>query len=148
MTQCTIVGDGSLKTALIARACTLGICDSVHFAGHVEEIRPYYEAADLFVLSSSKEGLPLALSEAMAYGLPCVATDVGGNAEIIAHGETGLIVEPGSAEKLASAILYLLNNDDSRRQMGQKGRLRVQEHFDINENMARICEVILNGSSA
>jgi glycosyltransferase involved in cell wall biosynthesis len=146
-TECTIVGDGPLKTELIARACTLGICDSVHFVGHAEEVRPYYEVADLFVLSSGKEGLPLSLSEAMAYGLPCIATDVGGNAEIITHGETGLIVEPRNSQELASAILYLLNNPDLRRQMGQKGKLRVQRYFDINQNMARICEVILNDSA-
>jgi glycosyltransferase involved in cell wall biosynthesis len=144
--KCIIVGDGPLRNELIARACKLGICDSVEFIGHVEEVRPYYEAADIFVLSSSKEGLPLVLSEAMAYGLPCVATDVGGNAEIIAHGETGLIVEPGNPAKLASAILYLLNNGDLRRQMGQKGKVRAHHYFDINENIARITEVILNNS--
>jgi glycosyltransferase involved in cell wall biosynthesis len=146
LTQCTIIGDGPLKTALIARACILGVCHSVHFAGHVEDVRPYYEAADLFVLSSLKEGLPLSLSEAMAYSLPCVATDVGGNSEIIANGETGLIVEPGSSDKLASAILYLLNNPGLRRQMGQNGRQRVQQYFDLDENMARICEVVLDNS--
>jgi glycosyltransferase involved in cell wall biosynthesis len=147
-TQCTIIGDGPLKTALIARACTLGICASVHFTGHVEEVRPYYEAADVFVLSSSKEGLPLSISEAMAFGLPCIATDVGGNAEIIAHGETGLIVDPGNSDQLARAILYLLQNAELRHQMGQNGKLRVQQYFDINRNMARICEVILNDSGA
>ena len=142
--KCTIVGDGPLKENLLQKAEELGLSDSIRFIGHVDEVRPFYEAADLFVLSSAKEGLPLVLLEAMAFAVPCIATNVGGNAEVIAHDETGLIVEPGNPEELANAILDLIANADLRRQMGEQGKKRVQYHFNVNNTMARLSEIILN----
>jgi glycosyltransferase involved in cell wall biosynthesis len=133
-----------LKQNLVQKAEALGLSDSVHFIGHVNEVRPYYEAGEIFVLSSAKEGLPLVLLEAMAYGVPCIATNVGGNAEVIAHGETGFIVESANPEQLANAILELTGNADLRRRMGAKGKERVQRDFNIDDTMARLSEIILN----
>ena len=74
----------------------VGLMQTVLFGGYVGDVCSYLEMADVFVLSSDKEGLPLALGEAMAYGIPCVVTDAGGNREIMVHGETGYIVKSGS----------------------------------------------------
>jgi len=101
------------------------------------------EAADLFVLSSDKEGLPLVLGEAMAYGVPCIATAVGGNSEIVSHGQTGLLVKPRSPEQLAEAIEYLLAHPEERYRMGANALRRVQEHFNIEDSMKRLKRVVL-----
>jgi len=99
---------------------------------------PYLELADVFVLSSDREGLPLSLGEAMAYGIPCVATDAGGNKEIVAHGQTGYIVKPGSPEQLADAINYLLTHDEERARMGARAQYRVREYFNIESRMKEL----------
>ena len=121
----------------------LAITQAVQFAGHIDEVRPFYELGDIFVLSSLREGLPLVLLEAMTYGLPCIATDVGGSAEVIMRGETGLVVEPRNPEELAKAILELLADPELRRKMGQNGKKRVEKYFDIDNSMARISQILL-----
>jgi glycosyltransferase involved in cell wall biosynthesis len=121
----------------------LGLDTIVRFAGRAEDVRPYLEATDLFVLSSENEGLPLVLGEAMAYGIPCVVTDVGGNKEIVVHGETGLLVEPGSPERFAEAIVHLLAHPEERRRMGVNARQRVREQFNIEDAMNRLKQVVL-----
>ena len=128
---CTIVGGGPLESELVKKAQSLGLASRVRFTGHVENVRPYMEAADLAVLSSDKEGLPLSLVEAMACGLPCVVTDVGGNREVVQHGITGLVVEAGSPKQLADAIAYLLDNSEERRSMGQAARCSAYERFNL-----------------
>ena len=143
--KCVIVGKGRLEQELKDQAKELGISDSIRFTGYMEQVSPYYEAADIFVLSSLREGLPLVLLEAMAHGLPCIATDIAGNAEVIVHGETGLIVEPGNSEELAKAILNLLMNKELRCAMGINGKKRVEQHFDVNQTVARLKEVIFDG---
>jgi len=141
--RCVILGSGSLESELRARAAELGLTQTVLFGGYVRDVRPYLEVADLFVLSSDREGLPLSLGEAMAYGVPCVATDVGGNKEIVLHGETGLLVEPGSSERLAGAIQYLIAHPDERNRMGVNASRRVHECFDINDSMLQLRSVLL-----
>lgn len=133
--RCVILGYGPLESELRERAVDLGLMQTVLFAGYVGDVRPYLEMADVFVLSSDKEGLPLALGEAMAYGIPCVVTDAGGNREIMVHGETGYIVKPGSPEQLAEAINYLLVHDEERSRMGANAKQRVWEQFNIENSM-------------
>ena len=135
--RCLIVGGGRLEADLRARAEKLGLSAAVHFTGHVEEVRPYLESADVCVLSSEKEGLPLSLVEAMAYGLPCVVTDVGGNREIVLHRRTGLLVEFGSPEALARAIEYLLGHPEERKRMGEEALKHVRAHFDSSRMLER-----------
>ncbi len=86
---------------------------------------------DIFVLSSLQEGFSNALVEAMALGLPCVATDVGGNAEAVQHNITGLIVPPKEPESLARALLGLVDDPERRRIMGQTGEVRARQEFDL-----------------
>lgn len=140
---CIVAGDGPLRTRLTQQAADLGVSSSVFFVGFVLDIRPYLDACDLFVLSSDKEGLPLALLEAMAYEVPCIATDVGGNSEVIAHGENGLLVTPGSSEALAAAIRYALDNSDAMRRMARNGAERVRREFRVEDSMTRLGAVLL-----
>jgi glycosyltransferase involved in cell wall biosynthesis len=144
--RCVILGRGTLEAKLRSLADDLEVADRVVFAGHVGDVRPYLEVAELLVLSSDKEGLPLCLGEAMAYGIPCVATDVGGNKEIIVHGQTGLLVKPGSPEPLAEAIEYLLAHSDERSRMGAQGLARVQAYFDSEQAMATLQRELLGES--
>ena len=135
--ECTIVGGGPLEAELRRKAAALGLSSAVRFTGHVDDVRPFLAKADMFVLSSEKEGLPLSLLEAMAFGLPCVVTDVGGNREIVLHQRTGLVVEFGSATKLAEAITHLLMHPEERRRMGQEARRHAYEHFDAGQQFER-----------
>jgi len=99
-----IVGDGPLRADLEARARELGVGGSVEFVGESFDVPRFLKAANVFVLSSLWEGLPITLIEAMSAGLPCVVTSVGGIPEIIADGENGLLVEPNDPDALAQAI--------------------------------------------
>jgi len=135
-----------LEFELRRKTVELGLADTALFIGHVSDVRSYLEVADLFVMSSDKEGLPLSLGEAMAYGIPCIATDVGGNKEIVSHGQTGLLVKPRSPEQLAEAIDYLLAHPEERSRMGVNARRRVQEHFNIEDSMRRLKRVLLGDS--
>jgi len=143
--RCLIIGDGSLEAELRALAAELGVDRTVTFVGRTDDVRPYLELADIFVLSSKWEGLPLSLLEAMAYGLPCVATDLAGNREVVAHGDTGLIVKSGSPEALAEAVLSLAEDTKERDRMAVNARKRVEEHFDIEAAMTRIKAALFPG---
>jgi glycosyltransferase involved in cell wall biosynthesis len=105
--------------------------DGVRFLGSVDDVVPYLQVADLFVLPSAAEGLSLALLEAQATGLPAVATNVGGNPDIITNGENGLLVPPDDHDSLSYAIIALLNNTEQRDAYGQRGRERVLRDFTL-----------------
>lgn len=141
--SCIVAGDGPLRSRLARQAAELGVSPSVFFVGFVPDIRPYLDACDLFVLASDKEGLPLALLEAMASEVPCIATDVGGNAEVIAPGENGLLVEPGSREALAGAIQYAFTNHEAMRRIARNGAERVRRDFRIEDTMKRVEAALL-----
>ena len=95
----------------------------------------------MFVLPSFAEGLPVTILEAMAARKPVITTPAGGNAEIVSHGETGLIVPSGDHDQLAEAILHLLHNPEKARLMGQKGYERVQAHFSLKQMVERTFQV-------
>jgi glycosyltransferase involved in cell wall biosynthesis len=103
--------------------------DRVHLPGHRADARALLDAADVFVLPSRHEGMPLALLEAMDAGLPVVATRVPGCTEVVVDGVTGLLVPPGNPPALAAAIARLLADPALRRRMGRAGRLRYLESF-------------------
>jgi glycosyltransferase involved in cell wall biosynthesis len=126
-----IAGEGACLAELRALANHLDLAGQVRFLGRVEDVPALLGRASLFVLPSLTEGISLTLLEAMARGLPVVATQVGGNPEVVAEGETGLLVPPGRPEELASAILHLLASPELSRRMGEAGRRRVRERFDV-----------------
>lgn len=142
--RCRILGTGPLEAELRARASQLGLSELVRFVGYVEDVRPHLREADLFVLSSDTEGLPLALLEAMACGLPAIVTEVGGTGEVVVQNETGLLVRRGDSEGLARGIRQLLGNAATREEMGLAARRRIDEHFEIEQAMQRLQSVIVS----
>ena len=103
-----IAGTGSCRAALESKAARLGVSHRVHFLGHRRDPASLLARANVFVLSSHVEGLPLSVLEAMAAGVPVVATNIGGTREAIEHGTTGLLVPPGDSNALAAAIVQVL----------------------------------------
>ncbi len=132
-----IAGDGVCMPALKDLIDQLGISDqSVRLLGPVQDIPGLLSRASVFALSSLTEGVSLAIMEAMASGLPVVATRVGGNPEVIADGETGLLVPHSDPESFATALLALWQNPNERQRMGDRGRLRATEQFDVRRMIA------------
>jgi glycosyltransferase involved in cell wall biosynthesis len=130
-TKILLVGDGPLRPQMEDKAEALGLSDSIIFTGIRHDVQKILALLDLFVLPSLWEGLPVALLEAMAAGLPVVATAAGGTPEAVVDGTTGLLVPPRDPLALAKAITRLLNDPELRRQMGQAGQKRVIEHFSV-----------------
>jgi glycosyltransferase involved in cell wall biosynthesis len=146
--KCMIVGGGSLEPTLKAEACRLGLSDTVLFAGHREDVRPYLEAADVYVTSAEREGFGLAVVEAMAFELPCVATKIGGHDEILAERGTGVLVAPCSPEELARGIESLLDHPAQAQAMGIAARKVVEERFNVDRMAAQIGDVLLLKASS
>jgi len=133
-----IVGEGKGRQALgrVARRC--GIAQRVIFTGFQQDVVRHEAALDVFCLPSLKEGLSLAALEAMALGKPVVASRVGGTPEVVADGETGLLVEPANPEALAGALASLLRHPERARRMGDAGRKRVERLFDLERTVDQI----------
>ncbi len=126
-----LVGDGEMRPELERLAAELCLGDAVRFHGFHDDVRPFLAAADLFVLSSLSEGIAITLLEAMAAGLPVVATDVGGNSEVVVHDETGLLVPVGNPAALADGLLRMLGDPAAAGRMGRAGRERVATNFAL-----------------
>jgi glycosyltransferase involved in cell wall biosynthesis len=127
-TRIAVFGDGPLRGVLSGRAASLGL-DAV-FHGHVADPWERLAEADVFVLPSRAENMPIAILEAMALALPVVATRVGGVPELVADGETGLLVDPDDAAGLANALDSLLSDPRRAAAMGRAGAARAAEDFD------------------
>lgn len=130
-----IVGDGEERIALERLAHELRLGDIVTFHGLHAEVRPFLDAAGVFVLSSVSEGIALTLLEAMAAGLPVVATDVGGNREVVLPGETGTLVPATDPAALAAAILATLSDPIRAAAMGAAGRARAAQFFSLDQTV-------------
>ncbi len=131
--QLLIVGGGKDERRLKKKAEDLGI--KALFLGERDDVAEILQVIDVFVLPSFYEGFPVVILEAMAAGLPVVATNVGGNREVILDGRTGFIVEPGSPDKLAEKIKDLLEDDEIRKNFGEAGFKRVKENFSIDKTV-------------
>jgi glycosyltransferase involved in cell wall biosynthesis len=126
-----IVGDGPERRAVEAELRRLGLEGRVQLLGERSDVRQLLSTAHLFVLSSDSEGLPISVLEAMAAGLPVVASAVGGVPELVVHGETGLLVPPRDTRALADALDRLLVDADLRRRFGAAARSRAGTLFDV-----------------
>lgn len=131
-----IVGDGPERENLERLAEDLQVNSRVIFTGFREDTHRCYRVMDIFLLTSFTEGTAMTLLEAMASGLPCIATDVGGNGEIVRDEETGLLVASNDDVDLAEAIERLLADEALRLKMGAAGRGRFEECFTV-EKMAQ-----------
>jgi glycosyltransferase involved in cell wall biosynthesis len=127
----TIVGDGPDRPAVEAEIRAAGLEGVVELAGERHDVPRLLADAEVFVLSSRSEGAPLSVLEAMAAGLPVVASAVGGVPEIVADGATGLLVPPGNVAALAAALEQLLADAALRRRLGAAGRERARARFDL-----------------
>lgn len=135
-----ILGDGPQAGELLTLARELGVTGGVGFPGAVAEVAPYLRAADLFVLSSRAEGMSNGLLEAMACGLPVVASDVGGSRDLLGQDEGGRLVPPGDADALTAALEMVAGDPDLRRKLGQAARERAMA-FDIGAVVERYLDL-------
>lgn len=119
-THFLIVGDGPLRNELHDFAEDLGIFENIHFLGFRTDCEKLLKIMDIFVLSSIDEGLPMALLEAMATKKPVVVTSVGSIPKVIKNNENGFLVEPANSKELAEKIIYLLNNEQKRKEFSEQ----------------------------
>ncbi|HMF11872.1 MAG TPA: glycosyltransferase [Gemmataceae bacterium] len=131
-----IAGDGPCLAQLKNLTEELGISGHVRFLGQVRDVPALLAQASLFVLPSLSEGVSLTLLEAMARGLPVVATRVGGNCEVVVHGETGLLVPAKDPGALAVEMLQLRSDPQRADAMGRAGRRRMEHLFDVRSMVA------------
>ena len=129
------------RIALRDKASTLGVEPYVVFAGYKKEIHRYYEIMDISVLTSFSEGLSLTLLESMGYGIPIVATRVGGNPELVVEGETGYLVPVKDNRTLVDRIVTLLQDKELRGRMGKEGRLRAERKFRMRDVASRYLDI-------
>jgi glycogen(starch) synthase len=129
--ELTLIGDGPIRATLEQQALQKGIADRIFFTGWLdrEEMDRFYHEANLFVFPSRHEGMPNALLEAMACGLPVIASRIAGNEELVIPGETGLLVPPQDSGALRKALETLLTAPENRKKMGIAARQRVETHY-------------------
>jgi glycosyltransferase involved in cell wall biosynthesis len=132
-----IAGDGELRPAVEARIRERGVSDHVTLLGWQQDMPEVYRNLDVFVLTSLWEGQPCVFAEAMASGLPIVATQADGATEAITEGVTGFVCPLRDITRLADRVLRLVGDPELRRTMGKAGRERVGE-FDIDLSVARL----------
>ena len=136
-----IVGGGRRIDAVRQLAESLGLAGAVHFLGPRHDVPDLLHAMDIFVLPSYSEGVSLALLEAMAAGLPVVATAVGGLPEVVTDGENGLLIPPRDAEALAGSLERLLTDPAFARELGENARKHVREHYSLDRLGREINEI-------
>ncbi len=135
-----MVGDGPLRPQVETLATELGLTNRLILTGLRHDVPELMAAFDIFVLSSLWEGLPRVLPQAMAMGLPMVATAIDGNVEAIEDGVNGLLVLPGQPAALAQAVIRLLRDPQMAQRMGQAGRARADE-FDARKMVGEIANL-------
>jgi len=144
-----IIGSGPLEEEMKKMTQSLNIGESVEFVGFVSNVDTYLKNADMFILASRTEGMSNALLEAMSYGFPCIATNVGGNGELLGGedkeiplGEyviarNGLLVNPDDVKGLSEAILYLVRHKEERAELGRRSRTFIKENYSIDSIAGR-----------
>jgi Glycosyltransferase len=135
-----ILGTGSLEGTLKSRASR---DERIIFPGWKENAADYVKAADIFVLPSFGEGLPVSLLEAMSCGLACVSTQIGGVTELIRNGENGVLVKPGEPEALAGELKKLINDPAARERLGKAARVFVENNMSMEKVTATYAELYL-----
>jgi glycogen(starch) synthase len=138
----TIVGDGPERAGLERQASALGLGDRIDFPGRVPEIPPYLNAATVVVMPSRwEETFGLVALEAALMGRPVVVTRAGALPEVVAHGETGLVVDKEDDQGVAEAVAFLLENPEKARRMGEAGRERALRNFGLQACIGRYDEL-------
>ncbi len=141
VSRLVVVGDGPERSALEALTDELGISGRVEFLGFRQDVQLLLQEADIFVLSSRYEGISIALLEAMRAGLPAIATRVGGMAEVLVDGETGILVPGDHQEAMAQAMITLAQSPAERRRLGDQGYARMRDSFSMSVMVERYLSV-------
>lgn len=136
----TLVGDGPLKAAAEQQAIELGIAEHVHFAGDQHDVSGYLMNASVFVLMSDFEGLPLSIIEAMAVGLPVIASDVGGVRELVESGYNGYTIR-NDAQALSKYLTKILTDDKGRRRLAKQSRRSFEQSFQFKRTYKQTMEI-------
>jgi glycosyltransferase involved in cell wall biosynthesis len=139
--RCIIAGEGECRREIEACIGSFGMGDHVALPGIRKDVPRLLKAADVFVLSSTREGLPVSLIEAMASATAIVATDVGGIPDAVSDGRNGLLVPPGEPQALAGAVERLLGDGDLRKRLGGAARETAGEHFSLEYVVRRTEEL-------
>jgi glycosyltransferase involved in cell wall biosynthesis len=137
-----LVGDGPDRHNLEQQIQQSGFDEQIILAGAVnqDKILDFYHQADIFVLASFAEGIPVVLMEAMIMEIPCISTHITGIPELIGSGE-GLLVAPADVEALTEAIALLMDNPELRRTLGQAGRQKILQHYELQKNTKQLAEI-------
>ncbi len=136
-----VAGSGALDESYRQIADSLGIGDRVHFLGQRDDIPDLLAASDIMVLPSLLEATPYIVIEAMAAGIPVIASGIFGIPELVKDSETGILVEPGNEASLAASIMKLMDNESLRTGMGKAGLARFRSYFTLNESVSRTVDV-------
>jgi glycosyltransferase involved in cell wall biosynthesis len=136
-----LVGEGAERPALEALSRELGITDQCWIPGETSTVASWLGSIDVFVLPSLSEALSNSLMEAMSSGCAVIASRVGGNPELVLHGETGLLFEAGNAEDLAAQLRAMIRNDESRQSMAAAGARRIATEFSLEVSSRRMGEI-------
>lgn len=131
-----IIGDGQMRKELETLAQALEVFDKIYFAGRVNDVAGYLEQLDIGIICSDSEGLSNALLEYMLKGVAAVATEVGGNSELIEHERTGLLVPPNHEQALANAIIRLIENSPLKNQLAHAARQKAEAEYSWEKCMA------------
>jgi glycosyltransferase involved in cell wall biosynthesis len=144
-TQYYAIGSGTDLERHKKLALEKGVENSVHFLGSVDmaTLRDCYRNCDVFVMCSAREGFGIAYLEAMQYGKPVIAANSGGAPEVVKDCETGLLVDYGSANQIATAIIRLCSDSALRHKLGEAGRARVENNYTFEHFKQRLHKIIL-----
>ena len=140
-----IVGTGSYLNDLKIMVEKLNVGDKVTFHGRVsdEELSRIYSEADIYLIPTMRyEGLPLALLEAMAHGIPTISSKIGGNSDVITHDSDGLFIKPGDLEELITGIKKLGNDSELRKRISMAARDTTEKRFDKNRMVMETLEIL------
>ncbi len=148
-THLLICGEGAERSHLESLAVSLGVADRVHLLGNRSDMPALYQAADIMLMMSFREGLSRSLMEAMASGLPCIASRIRGNVDLLCEGEGGYLVPPTDAEQMAERITYLSEHPEVRRAMAEANRATIRD-FDITRvtwEVRRVYEAVVKDTA-
>lgn len=136
----TLVGDGPDRARIERAVANASLQDRVHLTGALNQVavREQFAQADIFVLASLAEGIPVVLMEAMSSGVPCISTPVNGIPELIQHERTGLLATPGDVDSLAEQLRKLITDPELRHRLAEAAHAKVLADFDLNRNVARL----------
>ncbi len=136
----TLVGDGPDRARIEHAIAESGLGERIHLTGSLNQVavRAYFARADIFVLPSLAEGIPVVLMEAMSSGVPCISTPVNGIPELIQHERTGLLATPGDVDSLTTQLRRLIQGPALRQSLAEAAHAKVLADFDLNRNVAQL----------